>query len=103
MCPITHAISITSTLPIVESNRRALHVVKAGVYVRVGRISIVDLAHLAVLPPLRVGMHHERSPWVSCFLKLSCVRCTASQIRAGRDSVSARLINVEGAQVSCNS
>ena len=39
--------------------------VEAGVYVRVGHISIVDLAHLAVLTllsPLCVGMHYERSP-----------------------------------------
>ena len=43
--------------------------VKAGVYVQVGHISIVDRAHLAVLamfPPLFVEMHYERSPWVSC-------------------------------------
>ena len=80
--------------------------IKAGVYVRVGHIGIVDRAHLAVLamlPPLFVGMHYERVPRVSCLLKLSCVQCTASQFRASRDSVSARLINVERAQVSCNS
>ena len=65
---------------------------------RVRDIGIVDLTHVAVhaiLPPLLVGMHFKRTPFVSCFLKLSCVRCTASQLRAGRDSVSARLPNVE--------
>ena len=85
---------------VVEIKRSALYVVEAGVYVRVDHDSIVDRAHLAVLvllPPLLVGMHYERSPWVSCFLKFSWVRCTASQLRAGRDSVSARLKNVEGA------
>ena len=34
---------------VVESKRRALHVGQAGAYVRVGLISVVDLAHLAVL------------------------------------------------------
>ena len=75
-------------------------------YVRVGHLSRGDLAHLAVLallPPLRVGMHYEGSSLISCFLRLSCVRCTASQLRAGRDFVLARLTNVKGVQVSCNS
>ena len=61
------------------------------------------LRSLRCFPPLLVGMHYGRSPWILCFLKLSFVRCTASQLRAGRDSVSARLTNVEGVQVSCNS
>ena len=90
----------------VESKRSALHVLEAGLYVHVGHISIVDLANLtvlAMLPPLLVGMHYKRTSWVSCFLKLSCVRYTANPLRAGRDSVSARLTNVEEAEVSRNS
>ena len=65
---------------VVESKRRALHVVGRMVYVRVGRISTIDLAHLAVfalLSPPRVGMHHKRSLLIYCFLKLSYVRYTA--------------------------
>ena len=79
---------------------------EAGGYVHVGHISIVDLAHLAVLAmllPLRWDALHKRTFWVSCFLKLSCVRYTAGQLRAGRDSISARQTNGEGAEVSCNS
>ena len=34
---------------VVESKRGTLYVGQAGVYVRVGPISVVDLAHLAVL------------------------------------------------------
>ena len=66
---------------IVESKISALHVVEPLVYVRVDNISIVDLAHLAVLKlfhPRLVRMHYARSPWISCFLKLSCVRYAAS-------------------------
>ena len=91
---------------VVESKSGALYVVEAGVYVCDDHISIADRAHLAILailPTLLAGMHYERSPWVSCFLKLSCVHYTASQLRAGRESALARLIDVVGAQVSCNS
>ena len=35
---------------VIDSKRRALHVVGAGIYVRVGRSSIVHLAPLAALP-----------------------------------------------------
>ena len=80
--------------------------VGAEVYVRVDHINIVELAQLvtlALLLPLRVGMDYKRFPLIYYFFQLSCVRCTACQHRAGRDSVPARLTNVEGAHVSCNS
>ena len=57
------------SVSVLESKRRALHVVKAGVYVRAGHIRIVDRAHLAVLavpPPVFVWMHYERASCVSC-------------------------------------
>ena len=52
---------------VVESKRRALHVVEARVYAHVGHVSIVDRAHLEVLEmlaPLLVKMYYERSHFV---------------------------------------
>ena len=84
---------------VVESIRRALHTAgKGGLRMRWSN-SVVDLAHLpafAMLPPLLFSILYERSPWVACSLKFSCLQCTASQLRAGRGFVSARLTNVLG-------
>ena len=46
---------------VVESKRRALHVVGREVYVRVGLISTVDLAYLAALVNTPGGIEKERS------------------------------------------
>ena len=91
-------------MPVVESKRRALQVLEQGsTYALVTLVySRSDLPCSPCNAPIYpCGMHYERSPWVPCFLKLSCVRCTPSQLRAGRDSVLVQLIIGEGAQVLC--
>ena len=60
----------SSRAGVVEIERRALRMVEAVVYVRVGPITVIDLAHLGALlmfPPLLIRMDYERSLRVSCF------------------------------------
>ena len=83
---------------VAASKKRALGVVKAGVYVCVGHIvqSIgLPLQPLRCSPLWLLRRSGAFSLGSSLFL-LSCVQCTASQLRAGRDSVSAWLKNVLG-------
>ena len=84
---------------VVESKRGALHAVGRGGLRTRWSYRRVDMTHLAVLscsPPRLGGMH---------LLPPTLLRsmCTASQLRAGLDSVSARLTKVEGTQASCTS
>ena len=84
---------------VVQSKRSALIQVGKGVYVRNGHlvrsIGLTLRSWLSLPIPLLVGGEH--SPWVGASSTLLRSKySTASQLRAGRNSVSARLTNVEG-------
>ena len=85
---------------IVESKRRTLHAVgKDGGLRTRWSYSIVELAHLAVVTMFFNSACQDTLRALSLGSLLSqlfCVRCIASQLRAGRDSVSARLTDVLG-------
>ena len=83
----------------IGSIMRELHAVGRGDLCTRWSYSIVDLADLAVVttPPTPACQDTQGALSLGSLLpQTSCVRCTASQRRAGRDSVLARLKNVLG-------